>query len=269
MDGKEQLIEKFNTSVKGTKPNTEKYNKTHDGKKGYALEELFEIHHNGNNEADIYGYELKSETTAKTSFGDWSANVYIFEMPEYKEIFNEKYKYQLKNHFLKIFGKPNPNKGGRLSWSGTACPKLSKYNELGQIMKVEDNNDIVVYYSYSKDKRENKAQIVPSCMQTEDLILAKWYGETSLGTRPKDKCLKARVEDKFNKKGFFTCKTNQNGEYDRLCFGKSLSFNEWIRLLKEGIVYFDSGMNEEARRFRSEWRANNCFWDSRITEIYN
>lgn len=179
MDGKEQLIEKFNISVKGTRPNTEKYNKTHDGKKGYALEELFEIHHNGNNEADIYGHELKSETTSKTTFGDWSANIYIFEIPEYKEIFNEKYKYQKRDHFLRIFGKPNEAKNGRCSWSGSSCPKLSKYNELGQIMKVEENKDIIVYYSFSKDQRKNKNEIVPVQLQVDNLVLARWYGKVS------------------------------------------------------------------------------------------
>lgn len=204
-----------------------------------------------------------------TSFGDWSANVYIFDIPEFKEIFNERYKYQRKDHFLRIFGKPNPNKDGRFSWSGTSCPKLNKYNENGQILEIEDNNDIVVRYSFSKDKRENKSNIVPIQLQADNLVLARWFGESSPSTKRKDKCLKAKLEDKFNKKGFFTCKTNQNGEYDRLCFGKCITFDEWIQLLKEDVVYLDSGMNEGNKRFYSSWRANNRFWDSLIIETYN
>lgn len=93
--------------------------------------------------------------------------------------------------------------------------------------------------------------------------------KTPPSTKRKDKCLKAKLEDKFNKKGFFTCKTNQNGEYDRLCFGKCITFDEWIQLLKEGVVYFDSGMNEGNKRFYSSWRANNRFWDSLIIETYS
>lgn len=71
------------------------------------------------------------------------------------------------------------NKDGRFSWSGTSCPKLNKYNELGQIIKIEENNDIVVRYSYSKDKRENKSNIVPIQLQIENLVLARWFGENS------------------------------------------------------------------------------------------
>ena len=78
----------------------------------------------------------------------------------------------------------------------------------------------------------------------------------------------AKLEDKFNDKGWFTCKTDESGEYDRICFGEPVNFDDWLNLVKEGIVFFDSGMYEGNKRPYSQWRANNKFWDSLITETY-
>ena len=47
-----------------------------------------------------------------------------------------------------------------------------------------------------------------------------------------------------------------------------MNFNEWIDLVKQGIVYFDSGMHQGNPRPYSEWRADNTFWNSLITETY-
>ena len=87
-------------------------------------------------------------------------------------------------------------------------------------------------------------------------------------TKKTDKCLKAKLEDKFNDKGWFTCKTDENGLYCKICFGKPMNYNEWIELVKQGIVFFDSGMYQGNKRPYSQWRANNNFWDSLITETY-
>lgn len=83
MTPKEQIIELFRKNVKGKQPNVDGKNERHDGRKGHWLEEQFGISANANNEADLWGYELKNETASKTTFGDWSANIYVYTNPEY------------------------------------------------------------------------------------------------------------------------------------------------------------------------------------------
>lgn len=268
MTSKEQIIELFRKNVKGKTPNVDGKNKKHDGKKGHWLEQQFGIPANADNKADLFGYELKNETTSKTTFGDWSANRYIYKEEKYSSIFTGKNTTEKRDKFLRIFGHPNEKKRGRYSWSGTPCPKIDFYNDFGQILLVEPNKDIVALYSYSNDKRIDKADIVPKELQTEDLEIARWYGEQSPTSKKGDKCLKAKLEDKFNDKGWFTCKTNERGEYDRICFGEPIDYDKWIELVKKGIVFFDSGMYEGNDRPYSQWRANNKFWDSLITETY-
>lgn len=267
MGAKEKLIEIFHHNIKGLIPDTDGMNARHDGRKGHWLEDKFSIHHNASNSADIFGFELKNETTSKTTFGDWSANEYIYKNPAYSDIFNKTKVIENRDVFLSIFGKSNAEKGGRYSWSGEPCPKISGYNRYGQRLVITENKDIIAEYSYSHDTRENKQSIVPVILQKESLILARWYGEkTPEGKR--GKCLKSKLENKFNDKGWFTCKTNNDGKYCKICFGKPMTFDNWIDLVATGIVFFDSGMYQGNARPYSEWRANNSFWDSLITETF-
>lgn len=268
MTAKEQIIELFRTNVKGNKPNVTGKNVRHDGRKGHWLEQQFGISANANNEADLLGYELKNQTTSKTTFGDWSANIYVFTNPDYSSLFAGNTKYKKQDSFVRIFGKPNQAKGGRYSWSGTPCPKIDMYNDFGQILTIAPNKDIVALYSYSQDRRINKSTIVPPALQIENLEIARWYGEISPTSNRSDKCLKAKLENKFNDKGWFTCKIGSTGKYEKICFGKPMCYDEWLGLVKQGIVFFDSGMYEGNVRPYSQWRANNNFWDSLITEEY-
>lgn len=266
MDAKETLIGIFHNNVKGKMPDVKGANKGHDGKYGHWLEKQFGISVNRDNKADIYGYELKNETAVKTTFGDWSANEYIYTNEKYKNLFKGSLKSKKQDSFVKIFGHPNPEKNNRYSWSGKPVPKINGYNEFGQVLIIDNKSfDIIAKYSYSKDKRKSKSQIVPKELRIDNLELARWYGkETPEGK--KGKCLKQKVEDKFNDKGWFTCKRDSNGYYDTICFGKPLNFEEWIDLVRKGIVYFDSGMYEGNPRPYSQWRANNTLWDSLIIE---
>ena len=59
MTAKEQIIDLFRKNVKGKSPNVENRNPRHDGKKGHWLEEQFGISANADNEADLWGYELR------------------------------------------------------------------------------------------------------------------------------------------------------------------------------------------------------------------
>lgn len=268
MGTKADIVKLFRENVKGKKADVQGRNERHDGRQGHWLEEQFGITANADNEADLWGYELKNETTSKTTFGDWSANKYVFTNPEYKECFDGSKKYEKQDSFVKIFGKPNEEKGGRHSWSGSPCPKIGKYNDFGQILTIDDNKDIVAKYSYSKDKRTDKEKIVPDKLQKEDLEIARWYGETSPTTKRADKCLKNKVEDKFNNEGWFTCKKNATGEYEKICFGEKVDYDVWLQKVRDGVVFFDSGMYEGNKRPYSQWRANNDFWDSMIIDEY-
>lgn len=264
---KEKIINLFYQNVYGKKVELNNINTKHCGKKGYWLEEQFGIKHNNKNSADLYGYELKNQTTSKTTFGDWSANEYIFNNPIYFNVFNETKIVERRNHFLQIFGKLNIEKGGRYSWSGNICPKIHNFNNFGQRLLVVENNDVIVEYSYENDMRDDKKIIVPLIFQKENIILARWYGNSTPLSK-KGKCLKNRVDDKFNDKGWFICKTTNEGIYNEICFGQPINFNNWIELLKKGVVYFDSGMYETNPRPYSQWRANNNFWNNLIIEKY-
>lgn len=268
MTPKEQIIEIFRANVKGKTANVEGLNVRHDGKKGHWLESQFGIGHNASNNADLFGYELKNQTTSKTSFGDWSANEYIFNDPQYFSVFSEKTALGRRNQFLKIFGKPNIEKGNRYSWSGEPCPKINHFNTFGQRLIVAENNDIIAEYSYTHDTRLNKDVVVPDILKRENLVLARWYGNSTPISK-KGKCLKKKVEDKFNDKGWFTCKTDERGVYCEICFGNPMTFDNWIELVRQGIVFFDSGMYETNKRPYSQWRANNNYWDSLIVEKFD
>ncbi|WP_428817678.1 LlaMI family restriction endonuclease [Clostridium butyricum] len=269
MTYKEMIIKLFRENVKGKCADSSSANQKHDGKDGHWLERQFGIKANADNKADLWGYELKNQTTSKTTFGDWSANEYIYTSDQYKNLFKGNNKKERQDSFLQIFGQANTEKGGRHSWSGTPCPKIDGYNTFGQKLQIVDNKAIVVVYSFSKDARKNKNEIVPQEFRKEGLILARWFGETSPSTKRVDTCLKLKLEKKFNDKGWFTCKKDENGKYNEICFGEPINFNSWIKLVANGTVYFDSGMYEGNSRPYSMWRANNTFWDSLITERYN
>lgn len=267
MNAKEQIIDMFRKNVKGKKPDVTGSNAGHDGKYGHWLERQFGIIANGDNEADLLGYELKNETTSKTSFGDWSANVYIFDLNQYRHLFAGTTKTERRDSFMHIFGKRSERVAGRFSWSGEPCPKIDGYNHFGQILKIEDGNkDIVAIYSYSHDLRPDKASIVPAELQHDDVVLARWYGLSSPAGG--GKCLKDKVEDKFNDKGWFTCKTDARGCYTKICFGNPVDYESFLSLVRSGTAFFDSGMHTGNARPYSMWRMNNNIWNSLIVDEY-
>lgn len=247
-----KIVEIFIRNVKGKKPDSTKKNKKHNGKDGHWLEEQMGVTHNANNAPDILGYEMKNATQSKTSFGDWNASWYLF-----KSKFNKESKMS-KDNFLKIFGKPNLKKSGRCSWSGDSCPKVNTFNGFGQKLIVDKTKSICAVYDYKQDLRPNKDTIVPIEFRVEIIILAKWEYAN----------LKSKVEEKFNKNGWFKCLQNKDGVYDRICFGEPIDYDKWLQFFKNGDVYFDSGMSQGGSRNRSSWRASNRFWESLITDTY-
>lgn len=236
MTDKQKIIQLFIEKVKGQIPNIDASNKRHDGKKGHWLETQMGIQHNGSNTPDIFGYEMKNETTSgKITFGDWSADEYIFLHGRGKNKTNSINKnYSItRSKFLTIFGKPNPEKSNRHSWSGIPCPTYyGDITTFGQELKLDEDENIVILYHFSKDKRENKSSIVPEIMQCENLILARWNKST----------LRKKLETKFNQKGWFTVSTDDTGKYNKIHFGEPMNYESWIQLFKGKKVFFDSGM---------------------------
>lgn len=259
---KKIIIERFNKNVKGKVPNTIDNNQRHDGKEGHWLETQMEIAHNGDNEPDLLGYEMKNQTTSgKITFGDWSADEYIFLHGRGSNKINSINKnYQIsRDDFFKIFGKPNPLKNNRLSWSGTPCPTYyGDITTFGQSLTMDSDENIIITYNFSNDQRPNKLNIIPLNMQVDNLIIAKWHSQS----------LKVKLERKFNQKGWFTCTKDSNGVYDKISFGNPMNYDSWIKLFKNKVVFFDSGMYQGNVRPYSQWRATTGFWHSLITDSH-
>lgn len=248
-EDKEKIIALFNSNVRGEIPNTNGANVKHAGKEGHWLEVQMGIAQNASNSPDLFGYEMKNVTSLKTTFGDWSASYYIW----HEKSFNID-----RDGFLQIFGKPNPKKGGRFSWSGEPIPKINQYNTFGQTLLIDNEANIIIEYSFSHDQRKDKATLVPEAMQREHLILARWDYEW----------MKAKVENKFNQKGWFKCLKNGTGAYSEIVFGEPITYENWLNGVRSGLIFFDSGMYQTNPRNYSQWRALNAYWDSLITERY-
>ncbi len=246
-NSKQIIIDLFKKNVQGKKADTHGSNVKHDGKVGHWLETQMGISHNASNAPDIGGYEMKNETGSKTTFGDWSPDIHIWDTAITRD------------DFLRIFGKANIKKGNRYSWSGEPVPKINKWNTYGQKLIVAENNNILAVYNYKKDLRPIKNYLIPKKYKHENVILAQWSANI----------IKNKLEKKFNQKGWFKCKTNDENIYVEIVFGKPISFDVWIEYVKNGDVFFDSGMYQGNNRPYMQWRANNLFWDKLITEKYN
>ena len=259
---KKEIINRFCKNVKGKKADTGGFNKKHDGAEGHWLEKQMGIALNADNKPDLFGYEMKNHTSSgKITYGDWSADEYIYlhgRGPNKVNSINKNYQIS-RDDFLKIFGKPNSLKNNRLSWSGTPCPTYyGDITTFGQSLAIDANKNVIITYSFSKDQRLDKSNVVPTSMQTEDLIIAKWHGSN----------LRLKVERKFNQNGWFTCTKNNNGKYESISFGSPMNYNSWMQLFKNKIVFFHSGMYQGNNRPYSQWRASTGYWHSLIKDTY-
>jgi hypothetical protein len=256
---KNEIIELFNNNVKGHEIKLDGINVNHCGKEGHWLETKMGIKHNSKNEPDINGYEMKKFSN-KTTLGDFSASEYAFSGKNKRSHINliNNWTDEIKltrNDFIKIFGNPNTSKNNRYSWSGCCVPTYDVWNSNGQILTVNENNDIIIYYSFSNDTRLSKTTF-PEFIKNDKLAIALW----------KEEKMKKHIENKFNKKGFFMCKKIEN-KYEKICFGRCFDFNYFIDCIKNKKIIFDSGMYEGNNRNYSQFRGS-CFWNELITEEY-
>lgn len=223
---------------------------------GYWLEKQMNIIHNDKNEPDIFGYEMK-KNSSKITFGDFSASEYLFSKKKYdiEQINNWKKDVNkiTRDEFIKYFG---TLKNNRYSWSGSCVPRYNCWNSCGEMLYFNNNLDLCISYSFEKDTREDKHSY-PEFIK-DNIIIAIWK---------KDK-LEQHINKKFNKNGFFICK-KINNTYEKICFGKPFDFNYFVDNIKNKNIIFDSGMYEGNSRNYSHFRSSaNNFWNILITEEY-
>jgi hypothetical protein len=232
----------------------------HDGKEGHWLEKKMGIKCNKRNEPDLYGYEMKKESS-KISFGDFSASEYLFSL---KKLYIKEYNEWCddisitKNNYIRYFGTQNEKKNNRYSWSGSCVPTYDNWNYCGQNILFNENNDLCIYYLFDKDERTTKDKL-PSFLKTnKKILIAIWK---------KDK-LEGHINNKFNKKGFFIVKKIKN-TYEKICFGKPFNYEHFVENIKNKNIIFDSGMYEGNSRNYSHFRSSNVkFWNLLIIEEF-
>jgi hypothetical protein len=106
-------------------------------------------------------------------------------------------------------------------------------------------------YCYSKDTRPDKDERVPRELQREVVVLARWRKET----------LRKRVEKKFNQLGWFKCHKDRGGRFSHVQFGKPITFETFIALVRKGDIICDCGMYDGNPRPYMQWRATKKVWD--------
>ena len=285
-----KIIEKYKEKVHGQEPDLTGMTGSHDGKIGHWLEDAMGSKKDASNKPDLHGYEMKTGGS-KTSFGDWGPDYFIFRD---KEKFSnlvgktgkEKLKVQNGNKdgvFLKAFGVwrdanedsheyklngksitwKDVGKDGYYSWSGEPSPNkvTDAANSFGQSLVINQNNSISITYSYSKDTRSNKSEIVPKKFQTENLKLFGWSEEW----------IKKKVENKFNVHGWFKCNI-KDGKFFKIIFGNKITITEFLKWVGNGDIVFDTRLKEKrpngTDRYGMQWRAPSTFWESKSTKTY-
>jgi hypothetical protein len=161
-----------------------------------------------------------------------------------------------RNEFIEYFGNCNNNKNGRYSWSGKCIPKYGEYNECGQKLYVNKNDDICIYYRHKKDLREHEKEY--DFLRHGKILIVIWKKEK----------MKQKINNKFNVKGFFICK-KENNVYTKICFGKPFDYKYFIKNIKNKHIIFDSGMYCGNSRNYSQFRCyQSNFWNSLIYEEF-
>ena len=243
----------FNQNIKNKKYDTTLIK--HCGSEGCWIENQLGIYNNNNNKSDFLGYEIKKKSK-KITFGDWSANEYMFKSEYILNTFNEDIKFT-KLKFLKLFGQYNFKKK-RYSWSGMNFP--SKYNiwtYSGQLLICNNNNDLFIIYSYHHDKRSNKK--IPKKIQNKEYIILAYWNYDSL---------KKKLERKFNNFGTILFNKNKHNIYTSISIYKPITIDFFMDSLKSKKIILDSGMYEKNTRNYSQFRANYNFWNELLIEEY-
>ena len=133
-------------------------------------------------------------------------------------------------------------------------------------MSIDESLNISITYSFEKDQRGNKFDLMPKEFHSNNLLLAKWYGYEK-NNNSKKSALETKISKKFNQKGWFKC-LMKNNTYNEIAFGKPINFESWMNYVQKGDIFFDSGMYQGNNRNYSQWRSINSFWEELIEERY-
>ena len=103
--------------------------------------------------------------------------------------------------------------------------------------------------------------MVPEKLREEELTIAKWNAEGKNSLREK-------LEKKFNRSGWFKCLIGGGGKYDKIVFGGPMNFETFMKFVKTGEIFFDSGMYQGNNRNYCQWRAYNKLWNSLVISTH-
>lgn len=247
MTSMKNIINIFDTKIKGTMPST--VNSDHDGCGGHYLEKMMDISHNASNSPDIGGFEMKKGSLGKISFGDWTPDLDndSNNMTNDKKWWTNDIK---KEPFMKKYGKYNKDKK-RWSWSMPIY--YEEYNNNGQKFTCDMNNNILVVYNKTKDKNLNDREQNDITQENTDIIIFGWSS----------KIIKQRVENKFGKNGYFICRQNKKKVFNDINFYEPILFNEFLKGIKDKLIYLDPGTKMGDNRPYMSWRANIKWWNDR------
>jgi hypothetical protein len=126
-------------------------------------------------------------------------------------------------------------------------------------MVFNDNRDLIIEYSYNDDMRSEKVNFHPFLRVDIPVKIAFW---------PKLK-LRDHINNKFNVNGFYICKKNKDGIYDKICFGKRIDFDFFYNGIISKSIILDSGMVDGNPRLYSTFRSPCGVWEQLITEEYS
>jgi hypothetical protein len=56
--------------------------------------------------------------------------------------------------------------------------------------------------------------------------------------------------------------------YNKISFGRPINYDEWLLLIKNRLIIFDSGMHAGNKRPYSMWRATNSIWETMIIDSF-
>ena len=278
-----RIIINFHKNVLGKSPSKSELESKHKGKRGHWLETKLGGKIDADGNADLNGYECKVKSQ-KTTWGDWGAPYRIFSDKRYT-VFNKKHSHENMHFFVKTFGlqRNEVDKGIYYSMSGKDFPqKINDSTDTG-LSLIEKNSDILMQYSFSKDKRKNKKKLVPNALQKNNLLIYQWHGTDNnynvyvnnikinnlpIDIKKTSFSLEERVRRKFGIYGVVVGLYDKSKGFYGLEFLKVVTFNDWLDAFKNKDIIFDSGLTTLSKRQRNQWRSSAKFMGSLVVNTY-
>lgn len=281
------ILNNFHKNVFGKYPKESDLKLSHKGNLGHWLETRLGGNIDADGNADLNGFECKVESK-KTTWGDWGAPYRIFCDKSYK-IFHKKNSYENMWTLVKSLGvrRDDPQKGIYYSMSGESFPSyINDITDIG-LSLVEEDSDILLTYSFSRDQRHNKDLVTPDELKKDSLVIFKWHGtnnsfdsfrnnvevnnlpiETKFTGVNATTSLEERVRRKFGIYGVVIGLNDNSRGFYGLKFLKSFAFDDWIDAFKNKNIIYDSALTTRNKRPYNQWRSPSKFMETLVEEIY-